>query len=196
MEPPLLNEIEQAIFAQAKPYLNVMNNELHTQTVIQFVLELLPTTDGERDITVPAAILHDVGWSQVPEDIAMKSRVPRGDVELVKIHEDKGAVIARRILENLNFAPDRINAIIAIIRGHDSRKQPLDINDKIVKDADQLSRFSPYLWLMLDRVGMTAPEFCDAIETRITTWFHLPLSPQLARRELALRRQEIAEQSN
>jgi HD superfamily phosphohydrolase YqeK len=196
MEPLVLNEIENAIFEQAKPYLDVMNNEFHTRTVIQFVLELLPTTDGDRDITVTAAILHDVGWSQVPEDIVMKSRVPRGDMELLKIHEDKGAVIARRILENVNYPPDRIASIIAIVLGHDSRRQPLDINDKIVKDADQLSRFSPYLWFMLDRVGMTAPEICDALETRIPSWFHLPLSLQLAQRELALRRQEIAEQSN
>jgi hypothetical protein len=117
-------------------------------------------------------------------------------MELLKIHEDKGAVIARRILENVNYPPDRIASIIAIVLGHDSRRQPLDINDKIVKDADQLSRFSPYLWFMLDRVGMTAPEICDALETRIPSWFHLPLSLQLAQRELALRRQEIAEQSN
>jgi HD domain len=195
MVPLVLTDIEQAIFEQAKPYLDVMNNELHTRTVIRFVLELLPATDGDRAIVVPAAILHDVGWSQVPYDIVKKARIPRGDKELVKIHEAKGAVIARRILEHLNYEAAHIEPVIAIIEGHDTRSRTLGINDKLVKDADQLSRFSPYFWSMLDRIGLTASEACDALETRIPEWFHLPLSPQLARRELSRRRSEVKERS-
>ena len=32
--------------------------------------------------------------------------------------------------------------ILRIIGGHDSRKEPISLNDKVVKDADKLSRYS------------------------------------------------------
>lgn len=88
---------EIRLFKLAKPYLAVMHNDLHTKEAVRFAFKLLDLAGGDREIVIPAVILHDVGWSQIPEDIAIEARIPEGSPELVKIHEDKGVVIARGV---------------------------------------------------------------------------------------------------
>jgi len=61
---------------------------------------------------------------------------------LAKVHELEGAKIARAILEKMHHPPERVNEIFRIIQGHDSRKKPITTSDRIVKDADKLTRYS------------------------------------------------------
>ncbi len=47
---------EGRLFELAKPYLQVMHNELQTKEVVRFALILLDMAGSDRDIVVPAAI--------------------------------------------------------------------------------------------------------------------------------------------
>ena len=94
---------------------------------------------------LPAIILHDTGWSCVPEDEVLLAIAPgAGRHDLVIRHEKEGARIAREILEELGRPADRVEEIVAIIDGHDSRTTSLSLNDSLVKDADKLWRLTPH----------------------------------------------------
>lgn len=188
----MLNEIEKKIFTLALPYLGVMQNDIHTKEIIQFALEILHHVCGDRKIVMPAAILHDVGWSQVPKEICLKARTPEGDPKLIKIHETKGAAIAKKILDTVAFDDSLAEEIIDIIDGHDTREEALSVNDKIVKDADKLSRFSKSSFNRLPfQRAMTPQEICSWLETKASEWFFLSASQKIAQRELRARRQEL-----
>lgn len=191
-EEMMMNKIENELFAMAKPYLGVMQNEMHTVGVIEFALELLHEAGGDRKVVIPAAILHDVGWSEVPEEICLIARTPKGDPELVKIHETKGAAIAKKILTAVVFDNALTEEIVDIIDGHDTRKDALSINDKIVKDADKLTRFlkSSFYRLPFQR-EMSPEEICNRLEIAANKWFFLPVSQKIALKELHARRQEF-----
>lgn len=144
-----LTKIENKIFELAKPYLLVMSNELHTKEVVRFCLQLQIEEGGDRQIVIAAAILHDVGWSQMPENLSIQMRIHNGDPGKIKIHEEMGTRIAEGVLKKVFHDKSKIEEVLMIIQGHDTRKHALSLNDKIVKDADKLSRFSKkfcYTW--------------------------------------------------
>lgn len=188
-----LTASEIQLFELAKPYLFVMHNEMHTREVIRFALNLLNLSGGDRGIVIPSVILHDVGWSQVPEAQAIKMRIPEGDPEFIKIHENHGAKIARIILEQVSEDIFKTNEIVEIIQGHDTRKRALSKNDEIVKDSDKLSRYArPGFLASPQRLnGKDSWAIYDGLERGLKKWFFLPHSRKIAERELQHRRQEI-----
>jgi HD superfamily phosphohydrolase YqeK len=72
----LLSEIESTILMHTKPYLQIRDNERHTLNAIEFALKLMEIYVAERTIVIPAMILHDVGWSMVPQDIISGHAAP------------------------------------------------------------------------------------------------------------------------
>ena len=98
---------------------------------------------GMEDVVIPAILLHDVGWKKVPEDLQLKAFGPNASLpEWNRVHEVEGARIAGEILGKVGYDPEKAEEIVHIIDGHDSRKEPSSLNDKIVKDADKLWRYS------------------------------------------------------
>ncbi|MGC8605841.1 MAG: HD domain-containing protein, partial [Desulfomonilaceae bacterium] len=131
------------ICQMAKPFLDTRSNFIHMQVSKAFALKLLETEHGEEDVVIPAIILHDVGWKMIPEALHLQAFGPKAkDLETNRIHELEGARIALEILKQLKYDSKLIEEVVEIISGHDSRKEPLSLNDAIVKDADKLWRFS------------------------------------------------------
>jgi hypothetical protein len=190
-EIPHLNRIEWLIFRLVKPYLQTRNNELHTRNAIEFAFRLLKIYKAERDVIIPAIILHDAGWSKVPEEIIKKTRRPRPDKDLLRIHEEESLKIARNILEKVSYDAIRTAEILEIIDGHDSRDEALSVNDQIVKDADKLTRYAVNFWFLARRVPVTLEEFAKSLEQLIEPWFFLQDSKEMARIELSLRLTEM-----
>lgn len=97
-------------------------------------------------IVEPAVILHDVGWSRLKsEGIKVAYGVMASGenaAKLNRIHEVEGAIIAQEILEEIGYDHSLIEKITQIIQRHDSGKNPETIEERIVKDADKLWRFS------------------------------------------------------
>jgi HD superfamily phosphodiesterase len=178
----LLTPKEKKIFELARPHLQVMSNELHTREVVEWCLRLLQTVGGDRAVVVPAAILHDTGWAKIPESVSRKIRVPDGNPEAIKVHEEISALIAELILRDVRYKRDLIDEIVAMIRGHDSRKEALSLNDKILKDADKLSRYSKdfsKIWPLWGD-GSAAENLYGELASGVKNWFFLADAKKMA----------------
>ena len=175
------------IFKKAARYLSTRKNDIHVQVAYEFACRLLALyPDADEDIVLPAIILHDVGWNMVPEEKLLEAFGPNmKDKESHRLHEVEGARIAKEILESLNFDPVKIQEIVSIIEGHDSRKEAMSLNDKLVKDADKLWRFSAVGMDINEKLFQKgSEEHLDLLVPRIDEWFFMPESKDMAREAL------------
>lgn len=148
-----------AIWDRAAPFLRVRDNDAHTLYAIGLARALLDVhPEADAAVVLPAIMLHDVGWSQVPPEDVLQAIAPgAGRPDLVLLHEKEGARLAAGILTESGYDPGKVPAILNIIDGHDSRREALSIEDAIVKDADKTWRLSPHGidtvmdWFGLDR---------------------------------------------
>lgn len=173
------------IFNLARPYLQTRDNELHTKISYSFALKLLDAEGGNRLVILPAIILHDVGWKTIPEDLQLKAFGPRdSDKELNRKHEVEGARIAGEILEQVGYDPNLRDEIVSIILGHDSRNEPLSLNDAVVKDSDKLWRFSKEA-LEVDPKRFNIDQGVHAVwlGRQIAKWFFTETAKRLALEE-------------
>ena len=87
------------IWERAKPYLNTRSNDTHTWYCYYFAEQLCEVhPDADREIVLPAILLHDVGWSTVPDDKQLQSFGPHMIYpELRRQHEVEGRTFGRRL---------------------------------------------------------------------------------------------------
>ncbi|MCB1336234.1 MAG: HD domain-containing protein [Maritimibacter sp.] len=148
------------IWEAARPYLDVRNNDEHT--VIAYALAkmlLAEIPEADASTVLPAVILHDVGWKRIDPDLLLLAigRNPTRK-DLVFEHEKHSVEIAREILERLRPEGVDIDAVLAIIDGHDTTKEARSPEDAVLKDADKGWRSTPH--------GMRT----------IAGWYEVPLS--------------------
>ncbi|XPP27341.1 MAG: HD domain-containing protein [Leucobacter sp.] len=147
------------IWQRAKPYLRVRDNDVHTLYAYGIARALCEATpEADARVVLPAILLHDTGWSQVPEELVLQAISPSGGrPDLVLQHEREGVRIAERILAELGYEPALIDEVTDIILTHDSAKEAKSTNDAVVKDADKVWRLTPHGidtvmdWFGLDR---------------------------------------------
>ncbi len=182
-----LKSVYQKIWELAQPYLNTRENDIHTEISLMFALRLLDAEGGDEDVVVPAIILHDVGWKQVPEDIQMKAFGPHATLpEWNRVHEVEGVRIAKEILQAVNYDPKASEQILDIIEGHDSRKQPLSLNDKLVKDADKLWRYTELgVEINRKRYDYTVDQYMHRLRSNLDPWFLTDSARKMAIDEMA-----------
>jgi hypothetical protein len=61
---------------------------------------------------IPAMILHDVGWKEIPENLQLKFFGPnRVSSDSYRKHEAAGAKIARGILEKVDYDGGKIGEV-------------------------------------------------------------------------------------
>ena len=187
-----IKPVYRKIYERAKPFLGTRKNVIHTKIVLHYALKLLKEDPGDDEIVIPGILLHDVGWKMVPEHLQLTAFGPNpSHPELVRVHELEGAKTARNILEQLHYSPKKVKEICDIVRGHDSRKRPISRNDRFVKDADKLFRYSRKgMSIDSDRFQITKKIYIHFLEGKIDQWFFLPTSRKLAREELARRKKE------
>jgi len=152
------------MWEEAKPFLDVRNNDEHT--IIAYALAkmlLAEIPEADESVVLPAILLHDVGWKRIPPELLLDAIGRRPTrLDLVRDHELHSVEIARGILER--HAPEGVDieAVLEIIDGHDTTKHAKNINDAVVKDADKGWRSTPH--------GMRT----------ICGWYDVPLSEILA----------------
>jgi HD superfamily phosphodiesterase len=182
----------QDLFKQAEPYLKMRNDVIHTRIAHGFALLLLEKEGGNRNIVEPAIILHDVGWSALkPEDITHAYGILATGAKarkLNRIHEIQGAMIAQEILTEQGYDATTIHKIVQIIERHDSGKNPETKEEKLVKDADKLWRFSRIGYhYELQRQATTHGDRHAFLSKKIDSWFFTPTAKALAEKELQAR---------
>jgi HD superfamily phosphohydrolase YqeK len=187
-----MKPIYQKIFERAKPFLRTRKNLIHTRTALQYAFKLLNHEKGEEEIVIPASILHDVGWKMIPAHLHLTAFGPNpSNPKLARVHEVEGARIARIILEELHYPPEKTKEICRIIRGHDSRKRPISQSDRIVKDADKLTRYSREgMAISSDWFRIPRRIHLDFLEEQIGRWFFLATARNLARAEMDRRKKK------
>jgi HD superfamily phosphodiesterase len=167
--------IYERIYAAAEPYWNTRENHVHVPAAYLICQELLESyPEADEAIVLPAILLHDVGYMEVPEDEQLQglAGAPTGwRPEVTRRHEIAGARIAGEILGDLGYDPERTARIQEIIDGHDSRLEVLSIEDAIVKDADKVWRFTED-GITISARWMSRPldEFTFYIESKIDEW--------------------------
>ena len=189
------NILVRNLFQQAKPYLKMRNDFIHTRVSHGYALLLLEKEGGDRRIVEPAIILHDIGWSALkPEDIAHAYGLKVTGTKarkLNRIHEVQGAIIAQKILSEQGYDTATIQQVVQIIKRHDSGNNPDTTEEKLVKDADKLWRFSkigyPY---ELQRQASTHTARHTFLSQNIDSWFFTRTAKALAKKELQTRDKE------
>ena len=188
----MLKDIYERIWDLARPYLNTRKNDIHTEISTDLAQLLLSQEGGDEDIVIPAIILHDVGWKKVPEDIQVKAFGPTATMpEWNRVHEVEGARIAGDILRKVDYHEDKILEIQEIIKGHDSRKDPISKNDSIVKDADKLWRYSKIaVQINQNRFGLTVERGIERLRRNLEPWFLTESGKRMAKEEIEKRAEE------
>lgn len=188
MEP-----IYERMLVLAQPYLDTRRNDLHVQVSYRYILQLLEQVPADKDVVIPAILLHDLGWKMVPEDLQLTAFGPTiQNPELNRRHEVEGVRLARDILHQVNYDPAKTSEILQIIDGHDSRKTALSVNDQVVKDADKLWRFAPEgFFVDHQRFGIEGRTYARWIVQQIDGWFFTDAGKTIARRELEQRKAEL-----
>lgn len=123
----------------------VRDNDAHTLYALGLAVALLEShPEADAAVVLPAIMLHDVGWSEVPPDEVLQAIAPdAARPDLVILHEKEGVRLAAGILAETGYDTSKVPEILAIIDGHDSQRTALSIEDAIVKDSDKTWRLSP-----------------------------------------------------
>ncbi|WP_315716245.1 MULTISPECIES: HD domain-containing protein [unclassified Bradyrhizobium] len=129
----------------SEPYMRARKNDVHIPLSYAYARKLLAQyPDADEDIVSLAIILHDIGWYTIDmKDIIEKGFGPnmmQSDVRF--LHESEGVRMSRDVLEQADWPENIIVAVGEIIDGHDTRPYPRSLNDRIVRDADKLWRYT------------------------------------------------------
>ncbi|MGO4596312.1 HD domain-containing protein [Terrabacter sp. 2RAF25] len=169
---PLLGvgEHHASIWQHAQPYLAVRDNDVHTlyaYGIARALVECHP--DADPEVVLPAILLHDTGWSQLPEATVLAAIAPgAGDRETVLRHEQEGARIAASILSAVGHDDERAARVVEIVDGHDTRREALSIDDALVKDADKLWRLTPHgIDTVMDWFGLSREQTRRLVAGRV-----------------------------
>ncbi len=181
-----MQDICDRLFALARPYLSVRENQKHTEIAYNFALKLLERLDGRPEIVLPTIILHDVGWSAIPPEQHLLAFGPgKFDEELRRVHEVEGAKIAGKLLQRVPLNKEDCLEICRIIENHDSGENPLSLEEKLVKDADKLFRFSPEGFAIdSKRFGIDKRKYLEKLHHFRGQWFFTNYGRELAGVEL------------
>lgn len=141
-----MKAIHKQIWGLALEYQDKRNDSGHASIALKYAQELLEKINfANPDIVIPAIILHDIGWSQMPEEkLLIAYNPPSKEAEYAARLEHQIFALepAMKILKEADYDPLLIPWILIIISQHDTRKGWHSFEDAIVRDADKLWRYS------------------------------------------------------
>lgn len=111
-----MKDIFQKILEQSIPYYEKgrVGDVDHVRWLLQTVSRFLEDTDLDETIVMPVVLLHDVGYSAVPEGANPY------ELDIRIMHSEEGAKIAERILLNLDYPLEKIEEVKRLILKHDN----------------------------------------------------------------------------
>ncbi len=176
----------ETIFDKAKVYYQSELDLNHMKIALKMAEELTLKEGGNKKIIIPAIIMHDMGWQIFSEEEKFRIRGVGGRLENVQLrhkHEVEGAVLAEKILSEINYPEQEKALIVQIIIGHDTRTWPLSHEDMIVKDADKLSRYYPeHIDQWSIKFKKNPKDWLDYLNSQIEKWLFTDTAKFMARR--------------
>jgi len=117
----------------------------HILRMVRLCKDLLEYENGDEDIVLPAAYLHDIGWTAVDfTDFNKATPKVKTNASSFTRHMEQGAVIAGRILSDFEVDQNKIKEIQSIIKVHDLPETVFKMNNisaTLVVEADRLDRY-------------------------------------------------------
>jgi hypothetical protein len=175
------------VWRLSTPYMRARKNDIHIPLSYAFANKLLDIyADADRDIVSLAIILHDIGWWSIDmTDIIEKGFGPnmmQSDVRF--LHESEGVRLSREILTTLGWPEATIAAVGEIIDGHDTRPYPKSLNDRLMRDADKLWRYTVTgIAVVCDWFKMNPHDYADRQESKLDL-FETEAGRRMAEEEL------------
>ena len=177
------------------PYLRARKNDVHVPLSYCFAERLLEEdAAANRDTVLLAVLLHDIGWAVVDEVAIFRDGFGPGMMESdVRIaHEREGARLAREILARCGYSEPTVEAVVAIIDGHDTRPHSISHDDEVVKDADKLWRFTVTgVGIACDWWKLTPAAYADHLERDVLGELFTAKALEIARAELSEARRRL-----
>lgn len=176
------------VWLTSEPYMRARKNDVHIPLSFAFARTLLQHyPDADEDIVSLAIILHDIGWYSIDiADILERGFGPdmmQSDVRV--LHEIEGVRLSREVLEKTGWPEAVISAVGDIIDGHDTRSYPRSLNDRLVRDADKLWRFTVTgVAVACDWFKIIPRQYADRLEAQVGI-LETELGRELAAEELA-----------
>ncbi len=117
----------------------------HVQRMVKFCKYLLKHENGDEDIVLPSAYLHDIGWTAIDFSDFNKA-TPKVKINSISFtrHMERGAVIAGEILSDFKINQNKIKEIQSVIKVHDLPDMIFKMNNIsaiLVMEADRLDRY-------------------------------------------------------
>lgn len=165
------------------------SNDIHLPISLAFAERLCDAhPDADRLLVRVAIQLHDTGWGRVDESRILSEGFS-GDWRKAAIrfeHEKQGCIIAREVLPPLGYDEAFVEAVCAIIDGHDTRAEAYSLEDALVRDADRLWRFDHAgIALASGWFGMDPAVYSDRLGTEIIPELITEAGVAMAEAELA-----------
>jgi hypothetical protein len=161
---------------------------LHTKYVVMAMEALLNKEQGNPDILIPAAILHDVGWSEVPQELQLAMDERRSGQALVE-HIEKAPMLIRKVLQELNYSEEDITDIVRIVKAH-KFVEPTRLDEKLLIDADTLSDTYKEVFYSNVKSYNTTPEV--HLDFRSKNTFYTKTAREIFEKQFKERKREIS----
>lgn len=177
------------IWAAVVPETRTRSNDIHLPISLAYAERLCRAHPEANALLVRVAILlHDTGWGRVDESRIISEGFS-GDWRRAEIryeHERQGCLIAREVLPPLGYDEEFVEAVCAIVDGHDTRKEAYSLEDALVRDADRLWRFDHAgIALASGWFGMDPATYCDRLATEIVPELLTEAAIEMAGADLA-----------
>lgn len=154
------------LWEAAQSYQDKRNDKGHAFVVTAYARFVAARENCAATVVIPAAILHDIGWSAVSlEDRMSIFRFDTPKEQKIKaraVHQEQGVLLAKELLEKVQYDTALIPEILEIISQHDTRKGFISTNEGAMRDADKLWRYDEY-GFMSDYLNGTG-DLADHIE--------------------------------
>lgn len=193
-----MKPIYKKIWKLALPYQDKRDDKGHAETVLHYALELLKDEKADENIVIPAAILHDIGWSQLSAEERfhsfVKNRGMKKEYAIRRKHENVGVKLAREVLKKADYNPNLKKEILEIISRHDTRHGFISKNEGIMRDADKLWRYSKTgFWLDVKRFKEPQKKWYENARKKIELqdFFYSKSGKNIALHELRRRKEEF-----
>ncbi len=190
-----MKEIFEKIWKLALPYLKKGKRKdfvVHTKGVIKAMELLLKQEKGDENILIPAAILHDVGWSKVPLNLQM-SNDKAGKIKALELHLKYAPLIIKEVLIKCEYNENQIKKIIDIVLAH-KFKNPRRLDKRLLIDADTLSDAFRKQFFSDIKAYKTTPE--ELYNFRKNNQFYTKTAKIIFNKELNERKKEFLRAPN
>ncbi|EKE11788.1 MAG: metal dependent phosphohydrolase [uncultured bacterium] len=136
----------EKIWELALPFQDKRDDDGHAKIVTEYASKLCEIENADDRIAVPAAILHDIGWSKLSKEerfvIFDQNIAPELERKIRINHQQEGVRLAKKILQKAGYPPALVRLILEIVSQHDTRQNFFSKEDGAMRDGDKLWRFS------------------------------------------------------